>query len=87
MLLLINITYFSNTRYENEAAWPHQLINNINILRLVQILSMLAVDEEFIYKLGQHEMDSTAQMRSFLQIEELRRENQQLRGGGGKHRN
>jgi hypothetical protein len=58
---------FSNSSYGDVNNWPPPLKNNITILRLVQILAVLAADEEFVYKLGQHEMDSTAQLRSFMQ--------------------
>ena len=58
----------ANTSYASDtSAWPDNLVNNVNILKLVQMLSVLATDEEFNYKLAQYEMSSTAAMRSFVQ--------------------
>lgn len=83
----------------NVSEWPEALINNVNILKLVQILSVLTTDDEFNYKLAQYEMATTAAIRSFVQydigvilvthflrMEDLKKENAQLKGEASKYR-
>ena len=58
---------------------PKLLSKNLPVLKMIQILSTLATDDEFYMKLSKHELLATASLRSFLQLQQLKMENAQLK--------
>jgi hypothetical protein len=68
-LIFVFLFFFvgSNHHYGHSSSWPEGLLSDMSILKLVQILAVLATDEEFIDKLNQHELNVSAAMRSFQQ--------------------